>query len=381
MNHPTKLGELLIERGEISSSQLEAALAKHRGSGKRLGEVLVESGFVSRKQLAQGLRLQRKLILGAFGAAMAMGSATAGAAGKLDRKPVEVAALSTPHSQLHATGREYPKLRQTADQRMQAELERTIREMGLSSAVKRKEINLALVDITDPRNPAMAQVNGDNMMYAVSLPKIGILLGAFARIQEGSMQLTEQTRRDLTRMIRNSSNTAATAMYNAVGPDYLAKVLQSAKYRLYDPEHNGGLWVGKPYAKSAAWKRDPLHNISHGATALQVARFLYLMETGQLVSPELSQEMKQIMGDPAIHHKFVKGLEQNRPGSKVFRKSGSWRSYHADCAVVERDGHKYIAVALANNPRGGDWLSQLIVKMDDIVFSRDPGSIQLAAAR
>ncbi len=381
MNQATKLGQLLIERGEISSDQLEAALAKHRGSGKRLGEVLVESGFVSRAQLAQGLKLQRRLILGAFGAAMAMGSATAGAAGKLDRTPVEVAALTAPHSEMYNNARTYPKLRQTADPTMQADLERAIREMGLTSAVKRKEINLTLVDITDPRNPAMAAVNGDNMLYAASLPKIGILLGAFARIQDGSMQLTEQTRHELTRMIRNSSNTAATAMYNAVGPDYLAAVLQSAKYRLYDPDHNGGLWVGKPYAKSAAWKRDPLHNISHGATAMQVARFLYLMETGQLLSPELSQEMKQIMGDPAIHHKFVKGLEQNRPGSKVFRKSGSWRSYHADCAVVERDGHKYIAVALANNPRGGDWLSKLIVKMDDIVFARDSGAIQLAAVR
>ncbi len=380
MSNPKKLGELLIERGEINSSQLEAALATQRGSGKRLGEVLVESGVVTRRQLARDLRIQRRLLLGAFGAAMAFGSATAGAAGRLDANTIQQASLRTPQTQSKQAKTSYPKLRQAADKTMQADLERAIRDMGLSGAASRKEINVALVDVTDPEHPALAEINGDNMMYAASLPKIGILLGAFMRIQDGSMQLDSETRQDLTRMIRNSSNTAATTMYKAVGPEYLASVLQSAKYKLYDPSHNGGLWVGKPYAKSGAWKRDPLHNISHGATAIQVARFLYLMETGQLVSPELSQEMKQIMGNPAIHHKFVKGLEQNRPGSKIFRKSGSWRSYHADCAVVERDGHKYIAVALANSPQGGDWLSKLIVKMDDIVFHRDAGAIQLASS-
>jgi beta-lactamase class A len=53
----------------------------------------------------------------------------------------------------------------------------------------------------------------------------------------------------------------------------------SPRYRLYDPRHYGGLWVGKDYAKSGLWRRDPLHNLSHGATAMQVARFYYLLKT------------------------------------------------------------------------------------------------------
>jgi beta-lactamase class A len=251
----------------------------------------------------------------------------------------------------------------------------------LSHAVSTKALNVALVDITDAQHPVMASANGDNMMYAASLPKIGILLGAFERIHDGDMQLDAGTREQLTKMIRYSSNAAATAMYNAVGPEYLARILSSDTYGLYDPQYNGGLWVGRPYAKAGTWKRDPLHNISHGATALQVARFLYLLDTGRLVSPEMSQEMKKILGRPAINHKFVKGLNKNRPGSKIFRKSGSWHTYHADCAIVERAGHKYIAVALANDARGSAWLSRLIVKMDDIVFNRDASALQLAAVQ
>ena len=88
------------------------------------------------------------------------------------------------------------------------------------------------------------------------------------------MTLDDETLEKLTRMIRNSSNSAATEILQRVGMDYLAELLQSPRYRLYDPERNGGLWVGKAYGKTPAWKRDPLHNLSHGATALQVARFL-----------------------------------------------------------------------------------------------------------
>lgn len=75
----------------------------------------------------------------------------------------------------------------------------------------------------------------------------------------------------------------------------------------------------------------------------------------------------------SINHKFLRGLNEGRPGSKLFRKSGSWGNYHADSAIIERNGRKYIAVALANNPMGGQWLSQLIVGLDDIIF--DPENI------
>jgi beta-lactamase class A len=39
------------------------------------------------------------------------------------------------------------------------------------------------------------------------------------------------------------------------------------------------------------------------------------------VSPELTRQMKAALADPAIHHKFVKGL-QAKPDTRVYRKSG-----------------------------------------------------------
>ena len=259
-------------------------------------------------------------------------------------------------------------LSEACDPNLQKGLSQCLISLKLDKAVDRKSLSIVLVDITDPSFPRMAHANPNEMMYAASLPKIAILLGAFERIYSGKMTLDTATRDKLELMIRNSSNHAATEILNRVGKSYLAGLLQSPRYRLYDPERNGGLWVGKEYSKSGAWKRDPLHNLSHGATALQVARFYYLLETGRLVSPEFSHQMKTILGNPAIEHKFVKGLKSVHPESRIYRKSGTWRQFHSDSAIIEHDGRRYIAVALAKSPRGGKWLTDLIVAMDKLVF-------------
>jgi beta-lactamase class A len=255
----------------------------------------------------------------------------------------------------------------SCDPVLQKGLERCLTILKLKQAAQRKDLSVVLVDITKPSRPRMAYINPNEMMYAASLPKIAILLGAFERIASGEMTLDEETHAKLAMMIRNSSNRAATEILNKVGKAYLADLLQSPRYRLYDPERNGGLWVGKEYSKSGVWKRDPLHNLSHGATALQVARFYYLLQTGQLVSPEHSKQMKDILADPAIKHKFVKGLESKDPDHRIYRKSGTWRQYHSDSAIIEHGGRRYIAVALAKSPLGGKWLSDLIVVMDDLI--------------
>jgi beta-lactamase class A len=259
-------------------------------------------------------------------------------------------------------------LRDATDPVLQKQLEERLGDLELDGAVRANQLSIALVDVTDPNRPRLAHVNGNQMLYAASLPKIAILLAAFERVHEGKLTLDAEFRQLATRMIRHSSNRAATEMIHRVGRDYINDLLSSPKYRLYDANLNGGLWVGKEYGRSPAYRRDPLHNLSHGATAFQVARFYYMLETGRLVSPELSREMKAILGDPAIKHKFVKGLLADSPDAQIYRKSGTWREWHADSAIVEHAGHTYIAVALAQNPRGGEWLKQIIVELDSIIM-------------
>jgi beta-lactamase class A len=265
---------------------------------------------------------------------------------------------------------EYPVLHDSRDPKLQQDLETTLNLAGFSSAIKDKQLSLALVDITDLKRPRVAAVNENTMFYAASLPKIAILLGAFKLIEDGEMTLDQDVRKTLTDMIRVSSNKAATKMFQRVGPERLANILQSPQYRLYDPSLNGGLWCGKAYGKIGAWRRDPLHNLSHGATALQAARFYYLLETQQLVSPALTEQMKDILSKPGIKHKFVKGLVKKR-GAEIFRKSGSWKRWHADSAIVEEGQYKYIVVALAEHSNGGKWLERVIEPIHDLIVPHD----------
>ncbi|MBW2487553.1 MAG: serine hydrolase [Deltaproteobacteria bacterium] len=256
---------------------------------------------------------------------------------------------------------------QSCDPRLQKALEKRINALKLDGATEHKNLSIVVVDITDVSDPRMAYVNPNEMMYAASLPKIAILLGAFEKIAAGEMTLDDETLEKLKQMIRRSSNSAASEMLDRVGIDYLAELLQSPRYRLYDPENGGGIWVGKEYGKAPARKRDPLHNLSHGATALQVARFYYLLETGQLVSPQLSELMKAILAETEIEHKFVKGIRSVQPDSEIYRKSGTWGPYHSDSAIIEHDGRRYIAVALAKSHQGEQWLQKLIVALDEVV--------------
>jgi beta-lactamase class A len=258
-------------------------------------------------------------------------------------------------------------LRESYDPALQAAVERKLDRLGLTAAVKRRDLCLALVDISKPDDPRVAAINGDHMMYAASLPKIGILLGAFVEIERGNLQLDESTTGSLTRMIRKSSNADATLMLNRVGKTRVNQILKSDRFRLYDPLVNGGLWVGKEYATGTAFQRDPLHNISHGATALQTARFYYMLETGQLTNPRLTRVMKEMLSKPGIKHKFVKGLA-GRDGVRIYRKSGTWRDFHADSAIVEAPGgYRYIIAALAKDRRGGTWLEQIASAMHPMV--------------
>jgi len=253
------------------------------------------------------------------------------------------------------------------DEALQKSVEQALVDLGLDGQARKKKLSVALIDLSGPGPPRVASVNGDVMMYAASLPKIAVLLAAFEKIAQGKMTLDKDTEYRLTRMIKASSNRYATEMMHQVGKEYIARVLLSPRYRLYDPEHNGGLWVGKDYAKAGLWRRDPLHNLSHGATAMQVARFYYLLVTDNLVTPEHSRKMREILAGSELNHKFVRALRKIDPDAAISRKSGSWSTYHSDSVLVERGGHRYIAVALSNNAKGSQWLGRIITKLDALL--------------
>lgn len=266
-------------------------------------------------------------------------------------------------------------LRETFDDSLQTELRLKLSENPLwKRLIESGKMAVGVVQLRDPLQPHFASVNGDEMMYAASLPKIAVLLAANEAIEEGNLPVTPEVEDEMANMIRFSSNTAATHLIDLVGLKKIADVLRSPKYKLYDPSAGGGIWVGRRYAKKSERNPDPIKNLSHAATVTQVCRFYYLLATGRLVSPERSREMLAMMSDPGIHHKFVSTLDTLAPNAQVYRKSGTWRNWHSDSALVwEPEGdRRYILVGLIEHPEGGTILKELVPVVEAVLQTNSP---------
>ena len=230
-----------------------------------------------------------------------------------------------------------------------------------------KQMSVGIVDLSDTTNIKYAGLNDDFMMYAASLPKIAILLAAMDALETGELEDSEEVRRDLHLMISKSNNQASTRMIDRVGYAKIEEVLRSPKHKLYDEANGGGLWVGKRYAAAGKRHPDPLKGLSHAATTRQVCSFYYQLAMGNLVSTERSKEMLAIMKDPALHHKFVNTLDKLAPKATIYRKSGSWRNYHSDSALVWGPNRKYVIVALIDSDYGEQIIRDLVRPLEKVL--------------
>ena len=208
------------------------------------------------------------------------------------------------------------------------------------------------------------------MVYAASLPKIAILLASEEAIAQGKIKETPEVRQDMRLMIAKISNSAATRMVERVGLKEIGKIMQDPRYKLYDKENGGGLWVGKAYGASAGRIGDPLKNISHAASVRQVCKYYYMLAFGNLVNHERSKDMLSMLVDPELHHKFVSVLDRVAPDAKVYRKSGTWRTWHTDSALVWDKDRRYVVVALAEDASGETMLRELMLKIDTALVSK-----------
>jgi len=233
--------------------------------------------------------------------------------------------------------------------------------------IQNKKMAIGVVDMSG-EVPRFARVNGNQMMYAASLPKIAILLAAYVSFEDGSLQETDEIMQDLQDMIQVSSNSAATRMIDRIGMKKIQSVLRDPQYGFYDEKRGGGLWVGKRYAGSGPRSGDPMFNISHGATATQVCRFFYLLATHRLINEHRSDQMLADLVDPHLHHKFVSQLDELAPKATLFRKSGTWRQWHSDAIMVQgKQWRNYILVGLIESENGEQILRTVLPAVEELM--------------
>jgi beta-lactamase class A len=260
----------------------------------------------------------------------------------------------------------------TIDAGLQSELE------GIDWRLRHRyemEPGLTAVGLLDLRGRRLAMIHPDQMDYAASVPKIGILLAYFQLHPEQANRLDPHTRHELGLMIKISSNEMAAKYSRHLGLHRIQEVLNS--YHFYDTSR-GGIWMGKHYGRGEERYGDPIGDNSHAATVRQLLRFYLLIEQGRLVSPEASATMREIFASPDIPHdpiKFVKGLAGRNV--EILRKSGTWMNWLHDTAIVTGPGRHYIVVGMTRHPQGDDYLVDFAGAVDDLLTNSSEGKSAL----
>lgn len=249
---------------------------------------------------------------------------------------------------------------------LQTRLLGDLRGAGFNKAIERKQLAVSLVDLTRSGEVVYSGINDDHMMYAASLPKLGILLAVFEAQARGDIVWNHSFAHKLSKMVTISDNEYATWGAKLVGLRYIADVVLDSRYCLYEPG-TGGLWVGRAFEKGGETLRDPLKSISHGASTRQTARFYVMLDAERLVTPHASRRMLALMAPPEYEHKFVKALRPRHRARFVARKSGTWKNFHADSAIVQHGARRYVLVALVEHEDGESWLQDVARIADDVI--------------
>lgn len=241
------------------------------------------------------------------------------------------------------------------------------KETHWKAMINANAMTIGIVDLYHLNDIKYAGINDNFMMYSASLPKIAILLAAMDAIENGELEETPAVTKDMKLMISKSNNQASTRMIDRLGYLKIESVLRRKQHKFYDETTGGGLWVGKRYAAGGKRHPEPMKGLSHAATTMQVCSFYYQLVMGNLISYERSAQMLDIMVKPALHHKFVNTLEKIAPKANLYRKSGSWKNFHADSILVWGPKRRYIAVALIDDIYGEQIIRNLVKPIEKVL--------------
>ncbi|MBI5511762.1 MAG: hypothetical protein HY903_23650 [Deltaproteobacteria bacterium] len=295
-----------------------------------------------------------------FGLAVILATTLPLAADVSDAAPEKGGADATPHCTA-------PFKLEKKNKTLQANLERRVEAAGWTKHINKKLLAMSVVDLTRHGKRYYAGINDNEMMYSASMPKIAILLTVVDAVESGTLEWTHDFDTRLQEMIVSSSNEDASWGADLVGLMAIEKTMRDPRYCLYDDQY-GGLWVGRAYRSGGATNRDPKRDLSHGATARQAARFYTMLDSGLLVSKHWSFRMLGLMSPPKHFHKFVGALSDRQGVVFMARKSGTWRTYHADSALIQHFGSRYVLVGIAELKDGEQVMRELAKMVDDLIM-------------
>ncbi len=223
---------------------------------------------------------------------------------------------------------------------------------------------LSVIDLTRPARMTRADYQGDDSFYPASLVKLFFMFATFAQ-----GQMTPETDRALSEMIRVSDNDAASYLVDLLtgttsgpelaGPeleDFLARRKTLNRYFIslgYDVSVMLKPWSFGPFGRDQqimGENRSRRNRVSANA----VAALLFSIVQRRAISVPASEAMLRLLerplAPPRPMENQVKSFfgESLPPGARLWSKEGDTSEVRHDAAYVElRDGGRYIVVILS----------------------------------
>lgn len=222
------------------------------------------------------------------------------------------------------------------------------------------QLALTLVDLREPRKPALAGYRGDVAIYPASVIKLFYLVAAEQWLEDGRLQDSDELQRALHDMIVDSYNEATHYVVDLLtgttsGPELTTEELRiwfdkrNAVNRYFTSLGYGNInankkpWCEGPYGREmqAIKAFDPKRN---ALTTETTARLMFEIVTGQAVSPLRCEAMMKLLRrdpfaetkDPDDQAKFSgPGLPA---GARLWSKAGWTSETRHDAIYVEVPG-------------------------------------------
>jgi beta-lactamase class A len=296
---------------------------------------------------------------------------------------------------------------------LQTFLDRTIDGLEAHDPrLREAAVRVAVLDLAHGEPPRLAHHHGDSPIYPASVVKFVYLMAAYRWQEQGRLRIEGDFDRELSEMIRQSSNEATQKVFARLtdtqkGPELGADAYRDFRERrqvvkgwlrtlgvtdlhCVNPTYDGG---GDLYGRDAQFLRDASDEgglgRGHGEapnrqamTANGTVRLLALLATDRALSAEDSATVRRRMRrDPAeqphLIHRIAGGAAR-LPGLEVYAKSGTWGPIYADAGIVRQVASgRQIVVAVfteATPAYHGDFIADLTERVArHLLLERDGG--------
>jgi len=279
---------------------------------------------------------------------------------------------------------------------LQQFLDRTIATAEASDPrLRASAVRVAVLDLAHGEPPRLAHHDGTAPIYPASVVKFVYLMAAYRWQEQGRLRIEGDFDRDLTEMIRASSNQATRKVFARLTETEPGPELDAAAYREFrerrqsvkrwlatlgvtdlhcvNPTYDGN---GDLFGRDAQFIGDATvaGGLGQGKapnrqamTAIGTAKLLALLATDRALSTEDSATVRRRMRrdpreQPHLAHRIAGGAAR-LPGLEVYSKSGTWGPIFADAGIVRHveSGRQIVVVVFteATPAYRGDFIADL----------------------